>query len=107
MMEDAGYFSEGAALGILENADMVSDAAKEVAAAANTSFSDFLDPVGIDIASKFADLNGDIETSLSDVIEANAQTHIVVKVGEDTLVDKVVEGINASSFLSNRGVINI
>ena len=107
MMEDAGYFSEGAALGILENADMVSNAAKEVAAAANTSFSDFLDPVGIDIESKFSDLNGDIETSLSDVIEANAQTHIVVKVGEDTLVDKVVEGINANSFLSNRGVINI
>ncbi|MBR6168904.1 hypothetical protein IKQ74_03085 [Candidatus Saccharibacteria bacterium] len=48
-----------------------------------------------------------METSLSDVIEANAQTHIVVKVGEDTLIDKVVEDINASSFLSDRGVINI
>lgn len=107
MMKQAGFFSEGIAIGILDNADMVENAAKEVAAAANTSFSDFLDPVGVDVASKFADLNGDIETSLSDVIEANAQTHIVVKVGEDTLVDKVVEGINASSFLSNRGVINI
>ncbi len=107
MMKQAGFFSEGIAIGILDNADMVKNAAKEVAAAANTSFSDFLDPVGVDVASKFADLNGDIETSLSDVIEANAQTHIVVKVGEDTLVDKVVEGINASSFLSNRGVINI
>lgn len=107
MMKQAGFFSEGIAIGILDNADMVENAAREVAAAANTSFSDFLDPVGVDVASKFADLNGDIETSLSDVIEANAQTHIVVKVGEDTLVDKVVEGINASSFLSNRGVINI
>ncbi len=107
MMKQAGFFSEGIAIGILDNAEMVSNAAKEVAAAANTSFSDFLDPVGIDVASKFADLNGDIETSLSDVIEANAQTHIVVKVGEDTLVDKIVESINASSFLSNRGVINI
>lgn len=107
MMKQAGFFSEGIAIGILDNADMVENAAREVAAAANTSFSDFLDPVGVDVASKFADLNGDIETSLSDVIEANAQTHITVKVGEDTLIDKVVEGINASSFLSNRGVINI
>ena len=107
MMESGGYFSEGAALGILDNADMVANAAEKVADAANTSFSDYLDPVGVDVASKFSDLNGDIETSLSDVIEANAQTHIVVKVGEDTLVDKVVEGINASSFLANRGVINI
>lgn len=107
MKESGGYFSEGAALGILDNADMVASAAEKVADAANTSFSDYLDPVGIDMASKFSGLNSDIETSLSDVIEANSQTHIIVKVGEDTLIDKVIDGINESSFLANRGVINI
>ena len=33
--------------------------------------------------------------------------HVTVKIGEDTLIDKVIEGINESAFLANRGVINI
>ena len=33
--------------------------------------------------------------------------HVTVKVGEDTLVDKIVSGINDLSYLSNRAVINV
>lgn len=107
MKEQGGFFSEGVALGIMDKIPEVADAAEQVAQAANVSFADFLEPIGTDFASKFSDFSGNIDQTLSDVIEANSQTHVVVKVGEDTLVDKVIEGINESSFMANRGVINI
>lgn len=107
MMQSGGYFSEGVALGILGNTDMVADAASQVAQAANTSFTDMLNPITDEYASTLKDAGLQVKNSLSDTIEANSQTHVTVKVGEDTLIDKVIDGINQASFLQNRGVINI
>ncbi|MCL2094776.1 hypothetical protein FWH13_01530 [Candidatus Saccharibacteria bacterium] len=33
--------------------------------------------------------------------------HVVVQIGEDTLIDKVVEGINHASFMQNRSVLAV
>lgn len=107
MMQSGGYFSEGVALGILGNTDMVANAASQVAQAANTSFTDMLNPITDEYASTLKDAGLQVKNSLSDTIEANSQTHVTVKVGEDTLIDKVIDGINQASFLQNRGVINI
>lgn len=107
MRKQGGYFSEGVALGITDGLPEIEAAAEKVADAANVSFSDYIEPIGNDLAEKFTDFNGSVKTTLSDVIEANSQTHVTVKVGEDTLVDKVIEGINESAFMANRGVINI
>ena len=107
MMQSGGYFSEGVALGILGNTDMVADAASQVAQTANTSFADMLNPITDEYASTLKDAGLQVKNSLSDTIEANSQTHVTVKVGEDTLIDKVIDGINQASFLQNRGVINI
>lgn len=36
-----------------------------------------------------------------------APVHVVVNVGEEKLVDKIINGINDRSFLSNQNIINI
>lgn len=103
----AGFWGEGIALGMEGKINDVESAAQRVAEAANTSFEDAIEPLNMSIANSAAEFGSNLETSLSDVIEANSQTHVTVKVGEDTLINKVIDGINESSFLANRGVINI
>jgi len=107
MMKSGAWFDEGIAIGIGGNANMVEKAATSVAQAANTSFSDMLNPITDSYTSTLADAGLKIRNSIGDTIEANANPHITVKVGEDTLIDKVIDGINQASFLQNRGVINI
>lgn len=45
----------------------------------------------------------DIEEKQSD----GEPIHITINVGEDTLIDKIIDGVNEASFMSNRAVINI
>ena len=45
----------------------------------------------------------DIEEKQSD----GEPIHITINVGEDTLLDKIIDGVNEASFMSNRAVINI
>lgn len=107
MMQSGKWFDEGIAIGIGGNANMVEKAATSVAQVANTSFSDMLNPITDSYTGALADAGLKVKTSIGETIEANANPHITVKVGEDTLIDKVIDGINQASFLQNRGVINI
>lgn len=52
-------------------------------------------------------LSGSISQSALFDIERSEPVAIQVNVGGDTLVDKVVDGINDRSFLSNKAVINV
>ena len=107
MMEDGAWFDEGIILGIASGEDKIAKMATQVAQTANTSFSDMLNPITDSYTGALADAGLKVKTSIGETIEANANPHITVKVGEDTLIDKVIDGINQASFLQNRGVINI
>lgn len=54
-------------------------------------------------------LDKERETAMDKIEEAirNQKQQITVKVGEDTLVDKIIDGVNAKSFLENRTVFDI
>lgn len=107
MMKSGRWFDEGIALGISNNSNAVADAATMVAQTANTSFSDMLNPITDSYTSALGEAGLKVKNSIGDTIEANANPHITVKVGEDTLIDKVIDGINQASFLQNRAVINV
>lgn len=103
----SGFWAEGIIIGMEDKMNEVEDASRQIAEAANTSFEDMLDPSTASFNKAVDKMNGELETTLAEVIEANAQTHVTVKVGEDTLVDKIVEGVNNSSFLANRSILNV
>lgn len=107
MMQSGKWFDEGIAIGIAGGEDKIAKVATQVAQTANTSFNDMLNPISDSYTNTLADAGLKIKNSIGETIEANANPHITVKVGEDTLIDKVIDGINQASFLQNRGVINI
>lgn len=65
-----------------------------------SNFSVALPKIGLDSLSEGADLS-DINS------EDEEPVHVTVKVGEDTLIDRIVSGINDLSYLSNQAVINV
>ena len=107
MMKSGGWFTEGIALGISDMVGDVKASATEVANAANTSFSSQISSFQDELDASTAKVAANHETNLSSVIEANSQAHVVVKIGEETLVDRIVRGINEASFLGNGSVIKI
>lgn len=107
MKKSGGFFTEGIALGIESMVGDVKASAKNVANAANTSFSSNITSFQDEIKTTASDFATKNDVNLASVIEANSQAHVVVKVGEETLVDKIIKGINNASFLSNNSVINI
>lgn len=50
-----------------------------------------------------AGINSDIISS----IETSNKTDITVKIGEDTILDKIISGVNDRSFLGNQVVLNV
>ena len=46
-----------------------------------------------------------VDTDIANL--SQTPVHVVVNVGEDKLVDKVVKGINGSSFMQGSSVINV
>ena len=107
MKKAGGYFTEGIAIGIDDMVGDVKASATNVANAANTSFSSNINSFADELKTTSSDFAAKNETNLASVVEANAQTQVIVKVGEDTLVDRIVKGINNASFLGNSSVINI
>ena len=107
MMKSGGYFTEGIAIGIKSMVGDVKANAAAVADAANTSFSSNITSFQEELKSTSTDFAAKNEVNLASVVEANSQAHVVVKVGEDTLIDRIVRGINDSSFLGNANVINV
>ena len=107
MKKAGGFFTEGIALGIGSMVGDVKASATDVANAANTSFASNITSFADELKSTSSDFATKNEVNLASVVEANSQAHVIVKVGEDTLVDRIVKGINDASFLSNGSVINI
>ena len=120
MKKSGGFFVAGIATGI---ADSIKEAETEVVYMANklTGAVDnvFSNYQMADIAPNLnvgADISNDIETSLKrddmrremqEKDDDNEPISLTVKIGEDTILDKIVNGINEKSFMNNMGVIGI
>lgn len=120
MKKSGGFFVAGIATGIAES---IHEAEAKVAYMANritgTVDNIFSGYQVADIAPNLnvgADISNDIETRLKrDDMRREMQEKdedgdpiaLTVKIGEDTILDKIVNGINEKSFMNNMGVISI
>lgn len=115
-----GFVSEGFALGIQSEMSTVSKAFTKMTDfeipeyTVKTNFDVDTPDYGIDKTVKAhldyqSKLDKERETAMDKIEEAirNQKQQITVKVGEDTLVDKIIDGVNAKSFLENRTVFDI
>ena len=115
-----GFVSEGFALGIQSEMNTVSKAFTKMTNfeipeyTVKTNFDVDAPDYGIDQTVKAhldyqSKLDKERETAMDKIEEAirNQKQQITVKVGEDTLVDKIIDGVNAKSFLENRTVLDI
>ena len=120
MKKSGGFFVAGIATGI---ADSIKEAETEVVYMANklTGAVDnvFSNYQVADIAPNLevgADISNDIETRLKrDNMRQEMQEKeddaepiaLTVNIGEDTILDKIIDGINDRSFMNNMGVIGV
>lgn len=126
MMESGGYFAEGVAIGIEKNEALVTNQAANLGSAMVDAFNSapkFQDLGGIDMADKFQDLTAKAQGTLelqnettNDAIDqlatainnlAQQDQRVTVKIGEDTLMDKIIDGINNASAMRNQSVLNL
>ena len=122
----AKWIPAGIAKGIDDNADTAISATENLGTAMVDAFNSapkFQELGGIDLADKFQDLTakaqGTLELQneatndaigqLAEAIQNLAQQdqHVTVKIGEETLIDKVVDGINSASQMRNQTVLNL
>ena len=120
MKKSGGFFVAGIATGI---ADSIDEAENEVTYMANklTGAVDniFSNYEMADIAPELdigSDISNDIETRLKrdnmrremqEKDEDDEPIALTVKIGEDTILDKIINGINDRSYMNNMGVIGI
>lgn len=115
-----GFVSEGFALGIQGEMSTVSKAFAKMTDfevpeyTVKTNFDVDTPDYGVEQTVKAhldyqSKLDKERETAMDKIEEAirNQKQQITVKVGEDTLVNKIIDGVNAKSFLENRTVFDI
>lgn len=120
MKKSGGFFVAGIAQGI---SDSIDDADRQVAYMANkitgTADEIFSNYEIADIAPNLevgADISSDIEARLRhDELRREMQEScdngepiaLTVKIGEETILDRIINGINDRSYMNNMGVLNI
>lgn len=110
MKKGGGFFSQGIAEGIRSKTAEVTAAARAISDKAAAAI-DFSGAGELRLANM--NFSTSIPSSLRNFTSAiNAEleqtpVHVVVNVGGDTLVDKVVQGINDQSFMSNTATIAV
>lgn len=104
-----GFFGQGLVLGIDSEINSVKNASEQLGYA-------ILKP--LDMVNDFElapiDFNSRLNTQFGDMIDSETEidmretpVHVVVNVGEDTLIDKVINGINDISNLENKNVLYV
>lgn len=112
MMKQAGFFSAGIVNGLKATTSMVRQASSNLAGSMTDAFneSSLGNVIAPDFAKEFdrniSSVSGSIGGEIRSVIEANAP-HVTVNIGSETLVDRIVEGINERSMMKNMSVIDI
>ena len=96
------FFTEGFSLGIEDQSASVANAVQEIVDIAQM-------PIGKFVNSGFS-LSADssaIDDLTSNIDLEQTPVHVTVNVGDDTLIDRVVNGVNNLSLLRNKCVINV
>lgn len=120
------WIDEGLAGGVEDNADKAVKATEELGTAMVDAFNSapkFQDLGGIDLADKFGELTAKAQGTLelqnestNDAIDqlsqaitnlASKDQRVIVKIGEETLIDKIVDGINNASRMRNQTVLQL
>ena len=120
------WIDEGLAGGVEDNADKAIRATTALGTAMVHAFNSepkFQDLGGIDLADKFGELTAKAQGTLelqnestNDAIDqlatainnlAQKDQRVTVKIGEDTLMDKIIDGINNASQMRNQSVLNL
>ena len=120
MKKSGGFFVAGIANGITESIhtaeSKVAYMAKKITGTVDDIFSGYQ---VADIAPNLnvgAEISNDIETRLKrdnmrremqEKDEEDEPISLTVKIGEDTILDRIVNGINEKSFMNNMGVISV
>ena len=120
MKKSGGFFVAGIASGITESIhtaeSKVAYMAKKITGTVDDVFSGYQ---VADIAPNLnvgAEISNDIETRLKrdnmrremqEKDEEDEPIALTVKIGEDTILDRIVNGINEKSFMNNMGVISV
>lgn len=106
--EFGGWIDKGLANGIESDASAVTETVGNLARDTFSAFNDYAIDTNISAGLSRASLSSLGEATQELLVDAEqTPVHVVVKVGEDTLIDRVVAGINDLSQLSNRSVINV
>lgn len=103
------FLGEGLILGMQDEETPVERAAESLASAVLDAF----EPLS-DLSVSLPEMNGNLvkiagsdAAAIGELDESERLTQVIVKIGEDTLIDKVVNGINDLGFLTNRAVITV
>lgn len=106
--EFGGWIDKGLANGIESDASAVTETVSNLARDTFGAFNDYAIDTNISAGLSRASLASLGEATQELMVDAEqTPVHVVVKVGEDTLIDRIVSGINDLSQLSNRSVINV
>lgn len=102
------WIDKGLANGIKDDASAVTQTVSNLARDTFSAFDNYAIDTNISAGLSNAAL-ASIGEQAQELLVDTEQTpiHVVVKVGEDTLVDKVVSGINDLAYLSNKSVIAV
>ena len=122
MMKQSGFFSEGIVKGLAKTTGIVRSATSDLAESMEDSFKpevpafDLVDFSQKDYEPKMpafsglsANFNHKFEASLNDRLDRlnEKPQQIIVKIGEEKLVDRLIDGINGNSFLRNESLIDL
>lgn len=120
MAKSGGFFVDGVAMGIARTIDDANGEVEFMATKLTRTVDGVFSSYKIsDITPKLAidtDINHGIETRLKqDYLRTKMQNQeekddpisITVKIGEETIIDKIINVINEKSYLSNMGVIEV
>lgn len=126
MAKAGGYFAEGVSKGITSETDNLEQSAKNLGTAMVSAFNSapkFADLGTTDISDEFSKMTAKAQATVdvqnattNSAIDnlataitrlANQDNHVTVKIGEETIIDKVVDGINNASRMRNQPVIQL
>lgn len=101
-----GYIAEGAALGVESEYGTYENSLRGLAQVGQEAFEGY--EVNTDITSDMK--NSLSEANLASNIDLDydkTPIHLTVNVGEDNLLNKIIDGVNDASYLMNKNVINV
>ena len=122
MKKSGSYIGEGAILGVKSQYGDFADTMAGLAEVGEEAWDNLaLDDLELNVVARVDDsdvftladtLDGvhDAQSVLNgeeELLVGNTQNEVIVKIGEETLLDKIIDGINEQSSLRNRCVINV